>query len=334
MGYCLLGLFGVNMPMIYGEGEKAFLRLQHDIIKASTDQSLLAWTMNQDTHLKPRGSLQPFACSPTNFVRCERVVRTIADGPSESALTNKGLRIEVILAAYKPLEHLWIAYLDCAEQENRSCRLGILLRKLGDDRYDRMSLQGIFTQPKIGIGSIYMDRATIYIMDPNPLFPPISRLRDPFRRENITFVIPASQGVEHGILNTSMAFYPPLHPTTSENRLGLDLGQKYRSVKCSASGWGCAFKFEHESILASQFIVFFGIIDSSRVWSKLELTSDSHPNLVETLRSYLFDVSRSLRDNLRDRMNLPLEDGLVVNLALKKMIISRSVNYVVYITIA
>lgn len=26
--YCLLGLFGVNMPLLYGEGEMAFIRLQ------------------------------------------------------------------------------------------------------------------------------------------------------------------------------------------------------------------------------------------------------------------------------------------------------------------
>jgi hypothetical protein len=28
LAYCLLGLFGVNMPLLYGEGSKAFLRLQ------------------------------------------------------------------------------------------------------------------------------------------------------------------------------------------------------------------------------------------------------------------------------------------------------------------
>ncbi|KAK1637510.1 heterokaryon incompatibility protein-domain-containing protein [Colletotrichum phormii] len=38
--YCLLGLFGVNMPLLYGEGEKAFLRLQEEIIKISDDQSV------------------------------------------------------------------------------------------------------------------------------------------------------------------------------------------------------------------------------------------------------------------------------------------------------
>jgi hypothetical protein len=41
--YCLLGLFGVNMPLLYGEGRKAYLRLQEEIIKQSEDQSIFAW---------------------------------------------------------------------------------------------------------------------------------------------------------------------------------------------------------------------------------------------------------------------------------------------------
>jgi hypothetical protein len=41
--YSLLGIFGVNMPTIYGEGEAAFRRLQEEIIKISPDQTLFAW---------------------------------------------------------------------------------------------------------------------------------------------------------------------------------------------------------------------------------------------------------------------------------------------------
>jgi hypothetical protein len=40
--YCLLGLFGVNMPLIYGEGRNAFRRLLEAIIKVSNDQSILS----------------------------------------------------------------------------------------------------------------------------------------------------------------------------------------------------------------------------------------------------------------------------------------------------
>ncbi|KIK16650.1 hypothetical protein PISMIDRAFT_112945, partial [Pisolithus microcarpus 441] len=41
--YSLMGLFGVNMPMLYGEGRKAFRRLQLEIIRELSDHSMFAW---------------------------------------------------------------------------------------------------------------------------------------------------------------------------------------------------------------------------------------------------------------------------------------------------
>ncbi|KAI6147819.1 heterokaryon incompatibility protein-domain-containing protein [Pisolithus tinctorius] len=41
--YSLLGLFDVNMPMLYGEGSKAFRRLQFEIIRASSNHTIFAW---------------------------------------------------------------------------------------------------------------------------------------------------------------------------------------------------------------------------------------------------------------------------------------------------
>ncbi|OTA69980.1 HET-domain-containing protein, partial [Hypoxylon sp. EC38] len=43
IAYCLLGIFDVNMPLLYGEGSKAFIRLQEEIIKQIKDHSILAW---------------------------------------------------------------------------------------------------------------------------------------------------------------------------------------------------------------------------------------------------------------------------------------------------
>ncbi|GAB1313307.1 hypothetical protein MFIFM68171_03517 [Madurella fahalii] len=56
LAYCLLGLFDVNMPLMYGERKKAFLRLQEQIINKSDDQSILAWV--------GAGQLGAFASSP------------------------------------------------------------------------------------------------------------------------------------------------------------------------------------------------------------------------------------------------------------------------------
>jgi hypothetical protein len=42
--YCLLGIFDVHMPLLYGEGARAFIRLQEEILRRSEDMSLLLWT--------------------------------------------------------------------------------------------------------------------------------------------------------------------------------------------------------------------------------------------------------------------------------------------------
>jgi ankyrin repeat protein len=44
LAYCLLGIFDITMPMIYGEGgDQAFFRLQEQIMKVVKDDSILAW---------------------------------------------------------------------------------------------------------------------------------------------------------------------------------------------------------------------------------------------------------------------------------------------------
>ncbi|KAI4917801.1 hypothetical protein J4E85_009893 [Alternaria conjuncta] len=44
IAYSLLGIFDVNMPLLYGEGRiKAFRRLQEEIMKISEDETLFAW---------------------------------------------------------------------------------------------------------------------------------------------------------------------------------------------------------------------------------------------------------------------------------------------------
>lgn len=41
--YSLMGLFGIHMATLYGEGENAFRRLQEEIMKQSVDPSLFLW---------------------------------------------------------------------------------------------------------------------------------------------------------------------------------------------------------------------------------------------------------------------------------------------------
>ncbi|KAJ9614562.1 hypothetical protein H2200_002699 [Cladophialophora chaetospira] len=79
VAYSLLGIFEVNMPLLYGEGLNAFKRLQEEIIRTSTDQSILAWSA-QDSM-----SISVLASSPHAFRSSNRIV-PIHRRPSESDL--------------------------------------------------------------------------------------------------------------------------------------------------------------------------------------------------------------------------------------------------------
>jgi hypothetical protein len=43
IAYSLLGIFQVHMPLLYGEGRRAFIRLQEEIMKTTEDYTLFAW---------------------------------------------------------------------------------------------------------------------------------------------------------------------------------------------------------------------------------------------------------------------------------------------------
>jgi hypothetical protein len=79
MAYCLLSIFDINMPLLYGEGaEKAFIRLQEEIMKNSDDQSLFAWKHDEQGPLADKPADGPLtgllAGSPLCFENCGAIV--------------------------------------------------------------------------------------------------------------------------------------------------------------------------------------------------------------------------------------------------------------------
>ncbi|KAI1211910.1 HET-domain-containing protein [Annulohypoxylon truncatum] len=97
VAYSLLGLFDINMPLLYGEGERAFIRLQEEILKETDDHSLLCWTVPKSS---PRAwTLQSvFATSPDDFTESGRIRGNLFDSGHPSAVTNRGLQIHLSLS--------------------------------------------------------------------------------------------------------------------------------------------------------------------------------------------------------------------------------------------
>jgi hypothetical protein len=96
MAYCLLSLFHVNMPLLYGEGgSKAFLRLQHEILKSSDDESIFVW--KQNLAIFYLGILAP---SPSAFAGCgDIIVAFVENRRLPYTMANKGLEFHILLAS-------------------------------------------------------------------------------------------------------------------------------------------------------------------------------------------------------------------------------------------
>ena len=99
--YCLLGLFDVNIPLLYGEGKKAFHRLQHAIISQLDDESVFAWTSSRERDR--RGML---ADSPSEFAATARIRPVQFEHKRPPVvLTSRGL--ELHYAYSHPAEGAW-----------------------------------------------------------------------------------------------------------------------------------------------------------------------------------------------------------------------------------
>jgi hypothetical protein len=95
--YCLLGIFDVNMPMLYGEGSKAFLRLQEEIVRTSTtvDHSILAWVKpSLDPALyQTSKKIQLLALSPHWFGRAQEIISWVVPQSEIFEISQRGIRL-------------------------------------------------------------------------------------------------------------------------------------------------------------------------------------------------------------------------------------------------
>ena len=134
--YSLMGLFDVYMPMIYGEREKSFLRLQQQIIQKYKDESIFAWSMEDadDNTVTYSG---PYAPSPSAYINCPNVVPTLgSQGFSE---IQGELSLSAIVQTHTP--GTYCAILHCADGTRPGTRIGITVAKMseaGSNEYVRV----------------------------------------------------------------------------------------------------------------------------------------------------------------------------------------------------
>lgn len=159
MAYCLMGLFSVNMPLLYGEGRaRSFIRLQIEILQATDDQTIFAWSAppGEKYYREASGLL---AESPEYFQDAPSMYPMPNWYQPESStpwsMTNRGLMVQLYLRASKSGTNAkgesaddFVAVLDCCADIKRRDQSGrewiheyspaISLRRLWGDQYARV----------------------------------------------------------------------------------------------------------------------------------------------------------------------------------------------------
>lgn len=122
--YSLMGIFDINMPLLYGEGHKAFIRLQEEILRVSDDHSIFAW---RHTNTHSDGGL--LAETPDAFKDSENIIAWNPLTPHNSpfTVTNKGVHLDAPFIA-QAQGGLGLMVLHCAEARSKDRLIGIYLR--------------------------------------------------------------------------------------------------------------------------------------------------------------------------------------------------------------
>lgn len=141
IAYCLLGIFNVNMPLLYGEGDKAFLRLQETILQQNADDSLFAWQSERTEGIEiPRGLLAFF---PREFAESGDIIsrpRGYSDPPCR--LTNRGVELpmrrapaflRLVMSMLMPWDWIFTRSIEltCQRTSNQDPRVFITLQSYG-----------------------------------------------------------------------------------------------------------------------------------------------------------------------------------------------------------
>ncbi|KAK7999588.1 HET-domain-containing protein [Apiospora arundinis] len=142
MAYCLLGLFDVNMPLLYGEEEKAFRRLQCEILQSTVDLSIFAWKVPaRDRHREGRDLCGVLADSPEAFAECTAVETWPYMTPHDLSVTNIGIKTQARIFATPKTDGAtassYLLRLNCYDPADPSDMFSIWLRKCAPDQFLR-----------------------------------------------------------------------------------------------------------------------------------------------------------------------------------------------------
>lgn len=211
IAYCLLGLFDLTMDLRYGEGAKAFVRLQEEIARTHDDQSLFAWEpdnliasrlINQPA-IRPEEGLSVFASHPRHYLSTADICHWDSWGDPPT-IGNKGAKIVVPLYKVdarfvggrysdrlfndtRNLKDIYLVPLNCTDRGDISYCPAIVVLHVTQDQFIRHP-----TARLLWIRESYVDHRSaklwpIYLCKKSPSGLGYSSFTDYLRQSNTAF---------------------------------------------------------------------------------------------------------------------------------------------------
>lgn len=310
IAYCLMGIFSVNMPLLYGEGEsEAFFRLQREIMNRTEDHTLFVWHEGGSVRAE-QGLLanSPSAFAPTSMYEPSQLIRTNyawEDADSEPpALTGRGLRIQ--LCKLEVSGHT-VALLDVELGATKKRACIYLHPECGEPFRRRMpqncKFEDVTAFPKTKTSKVYIHQTYPGLQDISPPSPMNSFI---IVSAESNFAVPRSLEVHHT--------YGTLVCTEKEwySRLFVDSGA---TVK---------FQFDPASDYQQHigpFCVTFGINQSLLPWCEVDFDNASThgPRQIESYKNIDVSTRTVLGPNAHvDRLTKRLKNSCELSVVVKR----------------
>ncbi|PIL25396.1 hypothetical protein GSI_13286 [Ganoderma sinense ZZ0214-1] len=103
--YSLLGIFDIHMPLLYGEGSRAFRRLQEEILRRIPDQTIFAWGNAHRACFSPSTIDQPELANSPSPSPISEVLRSRPNDtaiPKDSDLSTRSFNALTLSGGYRP----------------------------------------------------------------------------------------------------------------------------------------------------------------------------------------------------------------------------------------
>ncbi|KAF9056943.1 heterokaryon incompatibility protein-domain-containing protein [Rhodocollybia butyracea] len=328
--YSLLGIFGVFMPTIYGEGTHAFIRLQEEILKMSDDQTIFAWKAKADVRALALGIKSDsglLATSPDDFEASGEYEQSWSDSRQPYSMTNMGILVHLPLlrihdslgpdtadypSPFGPRPE-YLAVLNCCRRQSE--HLAIHVRRVDKHRYARVDSHLLVEDNSRKVLLCGKTGESPQELLFRARTPAAARVKDDFLvgPNRVSVFFPSGQGVRVE-QSCSCSEYAAEHSSigigiTKTADGNIDLGLKNKMSH--------AFLFVHDPgdrKSNQQFVVVVGI-HQNKIWLDIVLDFGlDKPNLERIQRSYYRDTYGSgqmLSENL-DKITKPLTDNEAV----------------------